>query len=101
MTQNAEIHRTITTLDHPPRLLFWGMYDLLLFVIPLVVALLTGMASVLAAGLGIIYLVKRLLRRFPKAILFHRLYWNLPHSAFAKVGLLRNLPPSHRREFLL
>jgi type IV conjugative transfer system protein TraL len=84
-------------LDAPVRFLSFSMNDLLSYLAPFFAgALFDSIFIVPVAGMGIVFLMKKLLKKFPKFTAIRYLYWSLPTGAFNR-ALGVNLPPSNKR----
>lgn len=84
-------------LDAPVRFLSFSMNDLLAYLAPFFVGtLFDSIFIVPATGMGLVFLLKKLLKKFPKFYAIRYLYWSLPTGAFNRaVGV--KLPHSNKR----
>lgn len=97
----VEHHRVFSTLDNPPRILFWPLDEFLVMVGPAFVGFSIGYPLLLFLGFFAKPLYGRMKRKFPRGTLRHWLYWKLPAKAFGSSGPGSSFPPSYIREFLL
>ena len=94
-------HLVLKTLDDEMRILFWSVDDFLVITVPLFLGILLSSFCIMLSGLFLKYCYTKLKKRFPHHSFKHKLYWTLPTKAFNRRGLIKNLPASHIREFLL
>lgn len=97
----SDRHRVFSTLDNPPRILFWPLDVFLIMVGPAFVGLAIGFPLLILAGFIVKPLYQRLKRRYPRGSFRHRLYWQFPQKAFGSSGPGSSFPPSYIREYLL
>ena len=84
-------------LDAPVRFLSFSMNDLVGYLAPFFVgALFDSILIIPAFGTGLVFLVKKVLKKFPKFYAIRYLYWSLP-TAILNRALRTNLPPSNKR----
>jgi len=91
----------IKTLDNTPRVLFWGVDEFLILVVPIFLGVLLGSFLVMTLGPVLKTLYTKSTKRFARGALKHKLYWMLPRQAFRGVGILKKIPPSHLRDLVL
>ncbi|MFQ5729705.1 MAG: type IV conjugative transfer system protein TraL [Waddliaceae bacterium] len=89
------------TLDNSPRVLFWTIDEFAVLAVPVFLGVLMGSLLVMSLGLVLRAIYTKLKKRCPKGTLMHRLYWRLPQKAFNRAGILKRIPGSHHRKFLL
>lgn len=89
----------LKTLDNMPRVTFWKIDEFLCLAVPLFLGIAFG--SLLAALSGVILkqLYSKFKRKMPFGLFLHRIYWLLP--TWSLKGMIKTLPPSHQREFIL
>jgi type IV conjugative transfer system protein TraL len=84
-------------LDAPVRFLSFSMNDLIIYLSPFFVgALFDSIFFVPAIGMGLVLLMKKLLKKFPRFYAIRYLYWSLPTGPF-NCALGVKLAPSNRR----
>ena len=84
-------------LDSPVRILSFSIQDLIGYLAPFFVgALFDSLFFIPISGLLVVYIVKRILGRFPKFYIIRHLYWNFPTTRFNKI-LRIQFPPSSKR----
>lgn len=98
---NRDIHRIIKTLDNSPRILFWDMDEFLVMVLPMLVGIGCGSVSMMLLGFAAKPLYRRYKSRNRNGVLQHRIYWIFPHSSLKQSGLIKKLPASHQRDYVL
>jgi type IV conjugative transfer system protein TraL len=98
MDKNSTVP-TIKTLDNKPRVLFWEFDEFLSFVVPLFLGI--GFGSLLLALTGIFtkIIYSKIKKKMPFGMFLHKIYWIFPTRALRSV--IKTLPPSHNREFIL
>lgn len=92
-------HYVIKTLNNMPRFLFWGIDEFMCLIIPFISGVLIGSFLLMLSAIPIKHAYALVKKINPRGSLKHRLYWTLPHSFFRSCGFLKNLPPSHKRDF--
>jgi len=84
-------------LDSPVRILSFSIQDVIGYLAPFFVgALFDSLFFIPITGLFVVYVIKRLLRQFPKFYLVRHLYWIFPTARFNKI-LRLHFPPSSKR----
>lgn len=84
-------------LDNPVRILSFSIGDLMAYLAPFFIgSLLDSMFFIPVIGIILMFLSKKVLRRFSKFYVMRVLYWSLPTKQFNKI-LKVKLPPSHKR----
>jgi|GEM_PF-1731092 len=99
MNKEYDQHIVIKTLDNPTRILFWDLPDFVLLVLPFFLGMLLESSLILIGGLMGRLLMKKVLRKMPKAYLKRAAYWYLPTRIMNHL-LKTDLPPSHVRRFM-
>lgn len=94
-------HFTIQTLDNSPRVLFWTIEEFLCLAVPVFIGLCFGYIFLVPIGLFIKPIYSKMTKRMPRGALNHRLYWLFPTKSLIKMGIVKNMPQSHYREFIL
>jgi type IV conjugative transfer system protein TraL len=84
-------------LDAPVRFLSFTASDFIAYLMPFFLgALLDSLFVVPALGIGFVFLVKKMVKRFPRFYVMRFLYWSLPTRRMNR--LLRiDWPASHKR----
>lgn len=84
-------------LDEPVRILSFSVADLIGYLTPFFIgSLFDSLFVIPVIGIASVFLVKRMLKRFPKFHGIRFLYWSIPTRRFNR--LLRvNLPPSNKQ----
>jgi type IV conjugative transfer system protein TraL len=88
------------TLDNAPRMLFWEIDEFIVMAAPFFLGVVVGSLCVMLSGLLFKKFYSRWKRRYPRGLLRHTLYWNIPTRAFNLIGIFKHLPQSHKRDFL-
>ena len=88
------------TLDNMPRMIFWGVDEFVIMAAPFFIGLLFGSVFMMLSGLVLKKFYCRWKKRYPRGLIMHALYWNLPTRAFIRFGVFKRLPHSHVRDFL-
>ena len=101
MNDRYSQYTIIKSLDNPPRMLFWRMDDFLIMAALFFVGLFLGSIFVAFSGVFFKYIYGKLREKYPKGRLQHQFYWILPYETFIRFGKFKNLPPSHKRDFIL
>lgn len=84
-------------LDAPVRFLSFSMNDLLAYLAPFFVGtLFDSIFIVPATGMALVFLLKKLLKKFPRFYAIRYLYWSLPTGPFNRT-LGVKLPHSNKR----
>lgn len=91
----------IKTLDNMPRMLFWGIDEFVIMFAPVFLGIVMGSVVVMVSGFFAKYFYSKQRNRFPRGYIRHVLYWSLPKDVFIKFGALKQVPPSHVREYTL
>jgi type IV conjugative transfer system protein TraL len=94
-----QTHPTIKTLDNLPRVLFWEIDDFLCLACPIFLGIVFGCLSIALAGLVIKPIYGKIKRKMPCGTYKHRIYWMIPTRVLK--GMIKTIPPSHNREYLL
>ncbi len=89
-------YHVLKTLDNPPRILFWDVYEFLAIAVPFVVGMGVASIAIMLSGIPLKILYKKFKKKSPYISFSQRVYWYLP-----KNKKLKNIPPSHQREFIL
>jgi len=90
-------HPLLKRLDAPVRFLSFSLNDLIAYLAPFFLgALFDSVFIVPSAGIALVLLMKKILKKFPRFYAIRFLYWSLPTGAFNR-GLRVYLPPSHKR----
>lgn len=92
-------HQLYKTLNNPLRVIFWSIDEFLLMVIPLLIGFMMASPFILLSGFVLIIIYLKLKKKFPA--LKHMVYWYLPTRRLRKQKIIKNLPSSHIREFML
>lgn len=87
------------TLDNTPRMLFWDMDELLMVMVPFFIGGVLGSYLIMLSGFVIKKFYRRSKKRYPKGLLKHIIYWNIPTNVCIKAGIFKSLPHSHKRDF--
>ena len=95
---NERIYKTI---DNPMRVLFFTVDEFAMLAIPFLVGTLVGSLSIMCLGFIFWILFRKLKRGCPRNTMIHWLYWRVPKGAFTSSGVLKRIPASHRREYIL
>lgn len=93
-----QAHPTLKTLDNLPRVLFWDIDAFLFMVAPIFLSIFMGSLWP-ACGLIFTPLYRKLKRKMRGGAFCQRIYWMMPSHAMK--GMVKTLPPSHQREYLL
>jgi type IV conjugative transfer system protein TraL len=99
--ESNQLHPIIKTLDNAPRILFWSVDEFIVMFLPLFIGIFLGSLLVMALGIVAKPLYSKLKKRYPKSILRHLAYWTMPRKVFSHAGILKRVPPSHIRKYLL
>jgi len=84
-------------LDSPVRFLSFSMNDLIAYLAPFCIgALFDSIFIIPTTGMGLVFLTKKITKKFPKFYAIRYLYWALPTGAFNRI-LRVKLPPSNKR----
>lgn len=94
-------HQLYKTLDNPLRVIFWSIDEFLLMVIPLMIGFMMASPFILLSGIILKISYSKFKRKFPDNRLKHMVYWHLPTHRLRKQKIIKNLPSSHIREFML
>lgn len=97
MDNHNQIYKT---MNNTPRMLFWGIDEFLIMAVPFFIGLLIGSIAVMLCGFVLKGFYRRTKKRYPKGMIRHSLYRNLPDWIFKRIGVFKRLPPSHKRDFL-
>ncbi|CUI18211.1 Type IV conjugative transfer system protein TraL (plasmid) [Candidatus Protochlamydia naegleriophila] len=92
-------HQLYKTLDNPLRVIFWSIDEFVLMVIPLMIGFMMASPFILLSGIFLKIVCSKFKKKFP--VLKHMIYWYLPTRRLRKQKIIKNLPSSHIREFML
>lgn len=92
-------YQTIKTLDNPPRVLFWGIDEFFSLIGPAVIGVALGHPWLAIAGIFSKPLYTRMKRKMPYGAFTQKIYWILPTKNLKTI--IKTLPPSHNREYIL
>ncbi len=92
-------HQLYKTLDNPLRVIFWSIDEFVLMVIPLMIGFMMASPFILLSGIFLKIVYSKFKKKFP--VLKHMIYWHLPTRRLRKQKIIKNLPSSHIREFML
>jgi type IV conjugative transfer system protein TraL len=90
---------TIKTLDNKPRVLFWEFDEFLSLVVPLFLGMAFGSLLLALSAIFTKQLYSKIKKKMPFGSFLHKIYWIFPTRALRSV--IKTLPPSHNREFIL
>jgi len=97
---NQKKHYIFQTLDHVPKILYWAVDEFFLIIFPIFFAIACKcFILMLIAFLNIPY--TRLKKKLSHRALVHYAYWYLPTAYLQKLGLIKNLPQTCIKEYLL
>lgn len=85
--------KVLCHLDHPIRLLYWTMDELLAMMIPYLLGIWFGSFSIIIAGAIFYRYYKKMKRRYPSKIVKAWIYWHFPTRS-------KWMIPSHQRHFV-
>ena len=88
------------TMDNTPRMIFWGVDEFIIMTVPFFLGVLVGSLLIMLSGFVLKRFYSRWKKRYPRGLLKHAFYWNMPTKAFNKAGIFKRLPQSHKRDFL-
>lgn len=91
----------LKTLDNPMRIIFWSMEEFLIMIVPLFLGFMLANFFVLLSGIVLKIIYAKFKNKSTQRYFKHVLYWHLPTNNLKKQGIVKNLPPSHIREYLL
>lgn len=94
-------HATIKTLDNFPRVLFWSVDEFVCLAAPLFFGICFGFIYLVPLGFLLKPVYVRIKKKMPKGSFIHRIYWIFPTSSLKKMGVVKQVPPSHYRELIL
>lgn len=83
-------------LDEPVRILSFSIGDLIGYLTPFFVgSLFDSLFVVPCLGIGCVFVIKKMLKRFPRFYAIRYLYWSLPTGKFNRM-MKMNLPMSNK-----
>ena len=94
-----QIHPTLKTLDNSPRVLFWEVDEFLSLSVPLFLGIALGSLLLAISGIFLKQIYSKIKRKMPFGYFIHRIYWMFPTRSLR--GVIKTLPPSHQREYIL
>ena len=94
-------HLVFKTVDNPLRILFWELDEFLCIAAPLFLGMCFSSFLLMCSGIVAKPLYTRLKKKCPNQHFKHMVYWYLPTRQLKKMGIVKNLPPSHVRAYLL
>jgi type IV conjugative transfer system protein TraL len=91
----------VKSLDNPARILSWDLDEVCVVALPFFLGVCTGSLVVSLLGVPGRYFYIKFKKKFPKNSLKHRFYWIFPTATLVKMGVFKNLPLSHIRDYIL
>lgn len=88
------------TMDNTPRMLFWEIDEFIVMAAPFFLGMLVGSVILMLSGFVLRKFYNRWKKRYPRGLLRHTMYWNMPTATLNKAGIFKRLPASHKRDFL-